>query len=153
MLLRSSSFLVAGIGPVSMITGSTPTVVWSRIRARGLRPYSSAFSRVISRTAAAPSEIWLELPAVTLPSGLNAGFRLASVSRLVSGRMPWSVTTVSSEPFILTCIGTISRSKRPSSVALCAFWWERSPSSSSSERGISHLSAIISAEMPCGTRL
>src|SRR4051794_13174811 len=32
--LRSRSFWVAGIGPVSMITGSTPTVVWSTIRAR-----------------------------------------------------------------------------------------------------------------------
>ena len=38
MPLRSSSFLVAGMGPVSMMTGSTPTVVWSRIRARGRRP-------------------------------------------------------------------------------------------------------------------
>jgi hypothetical protein len=52
-----------------------------------------------------------------------------------------------------TDIGTISRSKRPSSVARAAFWWERRPISSSSERGISHWSAIISAEMPCGTRL
>jgi hypothetical protein len=33
--------------------------------------------------ADAPSVIWLELPAVTLPSGLNAGFRLASVSTVV----------------------------------------------------------------------
>ena len=28
----------AGIGPVSMRMGSTPTVVWSRIRARGVSP-------------------------------------------------------------------------------------------------------------------
>ena len=47
----------------------------------------------------------------------------------------------------LTEDGMISRSKRPSSVALAASWWERRPISSSSERGISHLSAIISAEM------
>ena len=86
---------------------------------------------------------------MTLPSSLNAGFSCDSVSRLVSGRMPWSVTYVS--PF--TWKGTISRSKRPSSVAWCASWCERTPISSSSERGISHLSAIISAEMPCGTRL
>ena len=33
-LLRSRILRVAGIGPVSMITGSTPTVVWSTIRAR-----------------------------------------------------------------------------------------------------------------------
>ena len=73
MPLRSSSLRVAGIGPVSMITGSTPTVVWSTIRARGLRPSAFAVSADISSTAAAPSEICDELPAVILPSGLNAG--------------------------------------------------------------------------------
>ncbi len=36
-------------------------------------------------TAEAPSVIWLELPAVTLPSSLNAGFSLPSVSTVVSG--------------------------------------------------------------------
>ena len=79
--LRSSSFRVAGMGPVSMITGSTPTVVWSTIRARGLSPRDSAFSRSISSTAAAPSEICEELPAVTLPSSLKAGLSCDSVSR------------------------------------------------------------------------
>ena len=72
--LRSRSFFVAGIGPVSMITGSTPTVVWSTIRARGFSPSDSAFFRSMSSTAAAPSEICDELPAVILPSSLKAGF-------------------------------------------------------------------------------
>ena len=89
--LRSRILRVAGIGPVSIITGSTPTVVWSTIRARGVRPSSSAFSRDISSTAAAPSEICDELPAVILPSSLKAGFSSASASSVVSGRMPWSV--------------------------------------------------------------
>ncbi len=89
--LRSSSFRVAGIGPVSMITGSTPTVVWSKIRARGFSPRASAFSRVISSTAAAPSETWEELPAVILPSSLKAGFSAERPSIVVS-RRPWSVT-------------------------------------------------------------
>ena len=40
----------------------------------------------------APSEIWLEVPAVILPSGLKAGLSSASFSIVVSGRMPWSVT-------------------------------------------------------------
>ena len=92
ILLRSSSLRVAGIGPVSIITGSTPTVVWSTIRARGVSPSSAAFSADISSTEAAPSEICEALPAVILPSGLNAGLRPASVSMLVSGRMPWSET-------------------------------------------------------------
>ena len=92
MPLRSSSLRVAGIGPVSIITGSTPTVVWSTIRARGVSPSSRALSADISSTAAAPSEICEALPAVTLPSGLNAGLSAASASRLESGRMPWSDT-------------------------------------------------------------
>jgi hypothetical protein len=53
----------------------------------------------------------------------------------------------------LTAKGSISRSKRPSSVAFAASWWERSASSSSSERGISHWSAIISAPRPWPTTL
>ena len=85
---RSSSLRVAGIGPVSMITGSTPTVVWSMIRARGFSPSALALSAAMSSTAAAPSEICDELPAVILPSGLKAGLRLASASSVVSGRMP-----------------------------------------------------------------
>ena len=81
---------MAGIGPSSIFTGSQPTEVWSRIRARGVRPSASAFSRDISSTAAAPSEICDELPAVIRPSGLNAGLSCESASRVVSGRMPWS---------------------------------------------------------------
>jgi hypothetical protein len=57
------------------------------------------------------------LPAVTLPSSLKAGLSFESASMLVSGRIPWSVTTVSTDPFARTSIGIISRSKRPSSVA------------------------------------
>ena len=58
----------------------------------GLRPSSEAFSALISRTAAAPSEICDELPAVITPSGLNTVLSWLSASRLVSGRMPWSAT-------------------------------------------------------------
>ncbi len=77
------------------------------------------------RRAEAPSEIWLELPAVILPSGLKAGFRLARDSGVVSGRMPSSAVTMPSPLMMLpvslsrriSWIGTISRSKRPSAVA------------------------------------
>ena len=103
----------------------------------------------MSSTAAAPSEICDELPAVIRPSSLKTGFNAARASSDVSGRMPWSATWV--EP--LTLKGTVSRSKRPSSVALAASWCERSASSSSSERGISHWSAIISAPRPWPTML
>ncbi len=50
-------------------------------------------------------------------------------------------------------MGIISRSKRPSSVARWASWWERRANSSSSGRGISYSSAIISAPRPCPTTL
>jgi len=50
-----------------------------------------AFSGVISSTAAAPSEICEEFPAVIFPSSLKAGLSAASFSSEVSGRMPWSV--------------------------------------------------------------
>ena len=49
-----------------------------------------AFSSLMISTAEAPSVICDELPAVTLPSGLNAGLSLASVSTVVPGRMPSS---------------------------------------------------------------
>ena len=50
---------------------------------------SPAFSEP-TRTAAAPSLSGEALPAVTVPSCLNAGLSLASLSMLESGRMPSS---------------------------------------------------------------
>ena len=58
----------------------------------------SAFSFSITSTAAAPSVIWLELPAVMTPSGLKAGFSEPSFSIDVSARMPSSVAMLSREP-------------------------------------------------------
>ena len=107
---------MAGIGPVSISTGSTPTVRWSTTRARARRPSASAVSRLARSTAEAPSETCDELPAVWRPSSLNAGLSSASPARDVSGRIPWSVVTV--EP--LTSTATISRSKRPSAAACAA---------------------------------
>ena len=61
-----------------------------------------------------------EFPAVTLPSSLKAGLRLASVSTVESGRMPSSAAKTSSVSLpssSRTWTGTISFSKRPSAVA------------------------------------
>src|SRR3954463_5417358 len=91
MPLRSRIFVVAGIGPSSISTGSQPTVVWSTMRARGVRPSRLAFSALISSTAAAPSDTCDALPAVILPSSLKTGLSCESVSRSVFGRIPWSV--------------------------------------------------------------
>jgi hypothetical protein len=91
-------------------------------------------------TAAAPSVICDELPAVTLPSGLKAGFSCASVSAVVPGRMPSSAVTRSfdSMTFLVSlsrrfsATGTISFSKRPSFVACSASCWLRAPKASRS---------------------
>ncbi len=148
----SSTLCVAGIGPVSIVTGSTPARANALKRARGFSPSSSAFSRLMISTAAAPSVICDELPAVTMPSGLNAGFSPASTSGVVVGRMPSSRRMISTEPSsFLTSIGMISFSKRPSSVARAARACESAAYWSISSRVMSHFSAIISAEMPCGT--
>ena len=54
---------------VEVVVGIGPTSAWATIRARGRSPEASARSRDIHRTAAAPSEICEELPAVCMPSG------------------------------------------------------------------------------------
>src|SRR5216683_102511 len=66
--------------PAFFRTGSVPTTACARMRARGFRPSCLALSSDIKRTAAAPSEIWLELPAVIECSGLKAGCRAAVAS-------------------------------------------------------------------------
>ena len=104
-LLRCNNFRVAGIGPVSMMIGSTPTVVWSTTRARGRNPSRRAASPEHSSTAAAPSLIGDDDPAVIRPSSLrNTGLRLASVSTVVSGRTHWSAWRI----WPSRVIGTIS---------------------------------------------
>ena len=59
-----NAFCEAGVGAVSMMIGSLPAVAMASIRARGLRPWVFTYSSDASRTAAAPSTIPLELPAV-----------------------------------------------------------------------------------------
>ena len=103
--------------------------------------------------AAAPSVICDELPAVITPSsGLNAGFSLASFSTDESGRMPSSRVIVSVPSSVMIGTGTISRSKRPSSVARAARRCDSTENASFSSRLMFHFSAMSSAEMPCGTR-
>ena len=145
--------MVAGIGPVNISTGSTPASanVWNR--ARGLRPSWFAFSSLMISTAAAPSVICDEFAAVITPSGLNAGLSCASFSSDVSGRMPSSRLTISVPDSVGTVIGSISRSNRPSSVARAARRCDSTENASFCSREMPHFSEIISAEMPCGTRL
>ena len=77
-------------------------------------------------TAAPPSEIWLALPAVMVPSLSKAGRSLASDSAVVSGRTPSSVSTTSGSPLRWgTSTGTISSANLPSLMAAAARSWER----------------------------
>ena len=89
----SSSAWMAGIGPRPMISGRMAATVEATIRARGLRPSSSARSALMTSTAAAPSLSGHELPAVTVPSGRKAGLRLPRTSIVVPGRGPSSWLT------------------------------------------------------------
>ena len=59
-------------------------------RASGLMPRASARERDMTTAAAAPSEVWLELPAVTVPLAWKTGFSFWSASKEVSARGPSS---------------------------------------------------------------
>ena len=93
--------------------------------ARGFKPWAFTASSEARRRAAAPSEIWLEFPAVRTPSFLKAGLRAARDSRVVSGRIPSSRSTTTGPFLPWTSMGAISQAKRPFSVASAALLWER----------------------------
>ena len=104
-------------------------------------------------TADAPSEICDELPAVIMPSSLNAGFSLASVSAVVPSRMPSSAVIISTLP----SISTGDRDDLVLEAALVACAARRAagcvaPNASRSSRVMPYSSAIMSAPMPCGGR-
>ena len=61
--------------------------------ARTVQPLASALARVVRTTAAPPSLMVEELPAVRVPSGRKAGRSLARASTVVSARMPSSAST------------------------------------------------------------
>ena len=137
---------MAGIGAVSMMIGSPPasTAVW--IRAIGVRPSSAAFSLVVISSAADPSEICEELPAViTPPSGLKTVLSAPRVSSVLPRLMPSSLEiTVPSS----SVTGAICPSNRPSSWAAAARSWLDRENSSTWAREKPHCSAIISAPTP-----
>jgi hypothetical protein len=91
--------------------------------------------RLITTTAAAPSEIWEAEPAVIVPSEEKAGRNRARLSTVVSPRTPSSVLKRTGSP--LRCgisTGAISSSNRPLAAAAAASWCERAANSSCSER-------------------
>ena len=137
---RRRAFAVAGIGAVSMTTGSSPVTTAVRIRASGVSPCAAAQSADVIASAAAPSEICDAEPAVTTPSARNGVFSSPSFSSVESRRTPSSCLTEST--------GTISASNAPASCAAAALAWLSSAYQSSCRRDRPHRAAIISAPTP-----
>jgi hypothetical protein len=64
------------------------------------------------------------LPAVTVPSALNAGFSVDRADAVVSGRMGSSLATTIGSPFLCAIdTGTISSRNQPAVVAAAARAW------------------------------
>ena len=88
--------------------GSTAPMPYETRRAVGARPFFSAHPASDTTTAAAPLLSPGELPAVIVPSLRKAGFSLARLSRVVSGRLCSSLEKVSGPFLPLIVTGTIS---------------------------------------------
>ena len=80
---------MAGMGPVSMNTGSEPTTAMVWTRASGRNPWRRTASADATRIAAAPSLIWLARAAVSRPPSL-IGVSAARASAVEPRRGPSS---------------------------------------------------------------
>ena len=95
----------------------------------------SAHSADVTSSAAAPSLIPDELPAVTVPPARNAGRRPARPSSVVSGLGCSSASTTTGAPRGRgTVTGTISSANRPSRCAAAARCWLSQANTSWSSR-------------------
>ena len=151
MPARSSTLVVAGIGPVSIITGSTPASakVWKR--ARGVRPSSFAFSSLMieqrRRAVGDLDRVRRGDHAVGLERGLQLGRASPSTSRggcpRRSRHQLGAVLAVHLDRDDLPVEPALGGRRRGALVRLTE---KRSLSS----RLMFHFSAISSAEMPCG---
>ena len=136
------------MGPVPMLSGSTPACAQEAIRARGFRPRARASAADISTRAAAPSLSPEALAAVTDPSLVKAGRSPETLSSVAPWRMysSWSTTVSPFRPFTMT--GTISAAKRPAFCAASARFWEVTAKRSWSSRVICQRAAMFSAVWP-----
>jgi hypothetical protein len=120
----SSAFFAANAGAVVNHSGSWAWEAKETIRPSGFAPVSCATASVARRSAAAPSLIFEEFAAVTVPSFWNAGFRepifSSFSSGVANGSSSRSTTTVPFFPSMET--GTISARKSPESFARRARW-------------------------------
>src|SRR3954447_17332770 len=93
MPARASARRDASIGPSPMISGERAETPVATTRASGVRPSWAALVSLMTTTAAAPSLSGQQLPAVTVPSGRNTGFRALTPSRVTPGRGTSSAVT------------------------------------------------------------
>ena len=95
--------------------------------------------------AAAPSLSGQQLPAVTVPSGRNTGFRPVSDSTVTPRRGPSSALTTVPPGSV---IGVMSVAKNPFAIAAWASCWLRAPNSSCRRRLTFLADATFSAVWP-----
>src|SRR5699024_6342495 len=145
----SNAFFVADIGPNPITLGSIAALAFAQIVASGVKPSSSAFFRLITKTTAAQSLIPDAFPAVTDPSFLNAGRKLDNFSVVVSGLIYSSVSNITGSPLRFGIeIGTISSLNLPAFFACAAFILLALANSSCSSRVRLYASQIFSAVTP-----
>ena len=108
----ASAAAAAFAGVRARYAKSSATYAWASTVASGSIPCVRAQASEQTTTQEAPSFTPGALPAVVVPSGSKTGRRAASLSGVVSRRMPSSAVT--------SPTGTISSSKRPASCASAA---------------------------------
>ena len=97
-MVMAEAIGAANCGGVPMAIGvhtdmCTPALAQFTSLAMGFNPSSFTILSLITITNAAPSLVWEEFPAVTVPPDAKAGFSLASPSGEVSARTPSSLST------------------------------------------------------------
>ena len=120
---------------------------WPTTTASGARPRFSAVERRIITSAAAPSEIELELAAVTVPSLRKAGFSVGILSRLALKGCSSISMNFSSLPALMAS-GVISQANEPSLFAVCARFSEVIAKSSCDFAENEYFEAQSSAKLP-----
>ena len=116
----------------------------------GATPSALALSAESTTTAAAPSVMPDELPAVTVPVlSLKTGGELREARAGRRRRAECSSFAKSTSPFLPgTFTGKVSAANRPSSQARAARCWLRRAKASCSSRGMRYCSARVSAVSP-----
>ncbi|VEU39694.1 unnamed protein product [Pseudo-nitzschia multistriata] len=127
--IRLHCFNTAGMataGPIPITRGGTPLTAYPLQIPRMVRPRFSASALVMTKTAAAPSVVCDEFPAVVFPFLENTGLSLPRISTVVCGRIPSSSVTLPT--------GTISFLNFPLARARAAFSCEWAAKASRSLR-------------------